>query len=176
VRQIVALTQPWESCLARARRMGAKPSALQWSRPGFAPSSLCGNSESARFCSARLLSGHSSYRHDPQCPLERRALQNCASIKFSHRLSGAGSQILRIPSTYVLGYALSPLRGSPRKKFELDLSCQSNCTPLPDLPDDILSLAGRPGDRWASLRKKAAGRKVRTPWSSRLTLGMKVMA
>src|SRR5258708_7696002 len=36
--------------------------------------SLCENSESARFCSARLLSGHSSYRHDPQCPLERRAL------------------------------------------------------------------------------------------------------
>ena len=48
--------------------------------------SLGENSGSARFCSARLLSGHPSYRHDPQCPLERRALQNCASFKFSPRL------------------------------------------------------------------------------------------
>src|SRR5216684_6128574 len=67
---------------------------LQWLKPLIKHSfssglkSLCENSESARFCSARLLSGHSSYRHDPQCPLERRALQNCASLKFSHRLSG----------------------------------------------------------------------------------------
>src|SRR5258708_29449849 len=135
--------------------------------------SLCGNSESARFCSARLLSGHSSYRHDPQCPLERRALQNCVSFKFSHRLSGAGSQILRIPSTHLLGYVLSPLGGSRCKKCELALCCQSNRTPLPDLQDDILSLAGRTGDRWASLRKKAAGREGRTPRSSCLTPGAK---
>src|SRR4029077_417044 len=70
--------------VAAARILGGQPADT--SRPDF---SLCENSESARFCSARLLSGHSSYRHDPQCPLERRALQNCASFKFSHRLFGA---------------------------------------------------------------------------------------
>jgi len=48
--------------------------------------SLCENSESERFCSARLLSGHSSYRHDPQCPLKRRALQNRSDSEFSQTL------------------------------------------------------------------------------------------
>src|SRR5712664_3494304 len=68
--------------------------------------SLCENSESARFCSARLLSGHSSYRHDPQCPLERRALHEAEPSSHTgslapeavwnldgHSLSFMGSQI-----------------------------------------------------------------------------------
>jgi hypothetical protein len=36
-------------------------------------------------------------------------------------------------------------------------------------------MAGKPGDRWAVLRKKAAGRKVRTPSSSRFAPGMKIL-
>jgi len=41
--------------------------------------------------------------------------------------------------------------------------------------DDILGLAGRPGDRWAAFARRLAGRKVRTPWSSRFTLRTKVL-